>query len=57
MGWANVSELKIGKSIHLVVECADVAAAEAQVRAMCERILANPVIEAYDITVHELAAR
>jgi phosphoribosylformylglycinamidine synthase len=56
LGWANVSEVKIGKSIHLVLEGADAAEAEAQVREMCERILANPVIEAYQISIEELAS-
>ena len=55
LGWSNVSEVKIGKSIRLVVEAADAAAAEEQVRRMCEVILANPVIEAYEASIQELA--
>jgi phosphoribosylformylglycinamidine synthase len=55
LGWSNVSELKIGKSIRLVVEASDAAAAEEQVRQMCEVILANPVIEAYEVSITELA--
>ena len=54
LGWSNVSEVKIGKSIRLVVDAADAASAEQQVRQMCEVILANPVIEAYDVAVVEL---
>jgi phosphoribosylformylglycinamidine synthase len=54
LGWANVSEVKIGKSIRLVVEAADATAAEEQVRRMCEVILANPVIEAYDVSIEAL---
>ncbi|HEY3833598.1 MAG TPA: phosphoribosylformylglycinamidine synthase subunit PurS, partial [Acidimicrobiia bacterium] len=54
LGWSNVSELKIGKSIRLVVEASDAAAAEEQVRQMCEVILANPVIEAYEVSITEL---
>ena len=57
LGYDNVTELKIAKSIRLVVDAADAAAANVQVAAMCEQILANPVIEAYDITISELAAR
>ena len=56
LGYTNVSELKISKSIRLVVEAPNASAAEHQVAEMCERILANPVIEAYDIVVSELAA-
>ncbi len=55
LGWSNVTEVKIGKSIRLVVEADDAAAAERQVREMCEVILANPVIEAYTVSVEELA--
>ena len=55
LGWSNVSEVKIGKSIHLVVDAPDAAAAERQVRQMCEVVLANPVIEAYQVSVAELA--
>ena len=54
LGWSNVSEVKIGKSIRLVIESDGAASAEEQVRAMCETILANPVIEAYTITISEL---
>ncbi len=55
LGWTNVSELKIAKSIRLVVETDTAAQAEAQVGEMCERILANPVIENYSVRVTELA--
>lgn len=55
LGYTNVAEVKIGKSIHLQIDAADVAAAEEQVLEMCERILANPVIEAYSVTISELA--
>ena len=55
LGWSNVSELKIAKTIRLLVESGTSAEAEAQVREMCERILANPVIENYVVRVSELA--
>ncbi len=55
LGYANVSELKISKSIRLVVDADSPDAARAQVAEMCERILANPVIEAYEISLSELA--
>ena len=55
LGYDNVSDVSIGKTIRLVVDAADEAAARAQVEEMCERLLANPVIEAYEITISELA--
>jgi phosphoribosylformylglycinamidine synthase len=51
LGYANVSQVHIGKTITLVVDAADAAAARAQVEEMCEKLLANPVIEAYEVTV------
>ena len=56
LGYTNVSEVHIGKLIRLVVDAADEASARAQVAEMCERLLANPVIEAYEIEISELAA-
>ncbi len=55
LGYTNVSEVHIGKSIRLVIDAADEAAARSQVAEMCERLLANPVIEAYSIEITELA--
>jgi phosphoribosylformylglycinamidine synthase len=51
LGYANVSEVHIGKTIRLVVDAPDKEAAAAQVKEMCERLLANPVIEAYEVTI------
>jgi len=51
LGFTNVRDVHIGKTINLVVDAPDAATAEQQVAAMCERILANPVIEQYRITV------
>jgi phosphoribosylformylglycinamidine synthase len=55
LGYDNVSGVSIAKTIRLVVDAADEAAARAQVDEMCERLLANPVIEAYEITIAEPA--
>ena len=49
LGYDNVSQVRVGKSIRLVVEAADEAEAHAQVDEMCRRLLSNPVIEAYAI--------
>lgn len=54
LGYHNVSQVQIGKCIRLVVESTDRETAQAQVEAMCERLLANPVIEAYDVELTEL---
>ena len=50
LGYGNVSHVRVGKSIRLVVEAADEGAARAEVEEMCRKLLANPVIE--DYTIH-----
>src|SRR5207248_11454772 len=49
LGYGNVSHVRVGKSIRLVVEAADEGAARAEVEEMCRKLLANPVIEDYTI--------
>jgi phosphoribosylformylglycinamidine synthase len=51
LGYTNVSQVHIGKTITLVVDAVDAAQARVQVEEMCERLLANPVIEAYEVSV------
>ena len=51
LGYTNVSDVRIGKSIRLVVDAPDAEAAAAQVDEMCHRLLANPVIEAFTVEV------
>ncbi len=55
LGYTNVSQVKVGKTVRLVVEADSEAAARAQVDEMCHRLLANPVIEAFDISLSEHA--
>ena len=56
LGYDNVSEVSVRKSIRLVLDAPDESAARKQVDEMCQRLLANPVIEAYEIALTELAA-
>ena len=54
LGYDNVSEVSIAKTIRLVLDADAEAAARAQVDEMCRRILANPVIERYTVEVDEV---
>ena len=56
LGYGNVTDVRIGKTIRLVVEAADETTARAQVDEMCHRLLANPVIEAFTIELTEVIA-
>jgi phosphoribosylformylglycinamidine synthase len=49
LGYANVSRVRVGKSIRLRVDADDEGVARAQVEEMCARLLANPVIEDFII--------
>jgi phosphoribosylformylglycinamidine synthase subunit PurS len=51
LGYTNVTQLHIDKVIRLVVDAASEDAARAQVEEMCERLLANPVIESYEVSI------
>ena len=54
LGYTNVTRVHIGKVIRLVVDAADADAARTQVEEMCEKLLANPVIESYEVTISAL---
>ncbi|MGH7592951.1 MAG: phosphoribosylformylglycinamidine synthase subunit PurS [Gemmatimonadales bacterium] len=54
LGFAGVGDVRIGKAIELSVDAASPEAAEAATRAMCERLLANPVTEDFLIQVERL---
>lgn len=47
LGYGAVSNVRVGKHIELEVDESAVSDAEAQVKAMCEKLLANTIIEEY----------
>ena len=49
LGFGGVGEVRQGKFIELELNETDAAKAKAQVKAMCEQLLANTVIENYAI--------
>jgi phosphoribosylformylglycinamidine synthase PurS subunit len=49
----SVDEARIGRVVDLEVEATDSAAARAEVERMCEQLLANPLIESYEIELVE----
>lgn len=51
LGFSGVDNVRQGKLIELDVEASDAATAKEKVKAMCERLLANPVIEDYEIEI------
>ncbi len=49
LGFGGVQGVRQGKVIELDLDETDPAAAEAQVTEMCEKLLANTVIESYKL--------
>jgi phosphoribosylformylglycinamidine synthase subunit PurS len=54
LGWENVSTVRVGKHLELVVEGASLDSLREQVEQMCERFLANTVIESYSVELEQL---
>jgi phosphoribosylformylglycinamidine synthase PurS subunit len=50
LGFA-VGEARVGKVVDLELEAADEAEARVQVEQMCEQLLANPLVESYEIAL------
>ena len=50
LGFA-VGEARVGRVIDLQVEAADPTHAQAEVERMCQELLANPLIESYEIEI------
>ncbi|MES2667075.1 MAG: phosphoribosylformylglycinamidine synthase subunit PurS [Pseudomonadota bacterium] len=51
LGFAGVNGVRQGKVIELDLAHSDAAKAEADVKAMCEKLLANTVIEGYRVEI------
>ena len=48
----SVSEARVGKVVDLEVDASDATEARAQVERMCEQLLANPLIESFEVEIH-----
>jgi phosphoribosylformylglycinamidine synthase PurS subunit len=48
----SVADARVGKVVDLELEATDAAEARAQVERMCAELLANPLIESYEIELH-----
>jgi phosphoribosylformylglycinamidine synthase subunit PurS len=55
LGFQSVSSVRVGKYMEITLTATSQSAAEDAIRQMCDRLLANPVIERYDFTVAERA--
>ena len=55
LGFAGVSDVRAGKYIEVSLNAASAEDARTQVDAMCDKLLANPVIESYRFEVETKA--
>lgn len=52
LGFAGVGQVRQGKVFDVELDGADRSKAEAELKAMCEKLLANTVIEDYSIALN-----
>jgi phosphoribosylformylglycinamidine synthase subunit PurS len=53
LGLKEVNDVRIGKHITLKIEAGSKEEAEKNAKTACEKLLANPVMEYFEFTVHE----
>ena len=53
LGLKDVNDVRIGKHIQVKMEAETREQAEEMVKAACKKLLANPVMEYFEITVHD----
>ncbi len=53
LGHASVRSVRVDRAIHLEVDGDDPEAVRAEVVRMCEELLANPVLEDFEVVVEE----
>ena len=49
LGFTSVEDVHVGRHVVVELEAGDSSAAEREARAMCEKLLANPVTEDFEI--------
>jgi phosphoribosylformylglycinamidine synthase subunit PurS len=55
LGFESVSAVRVGKRIEVTLDASDASDATARVREMCDRLLANAVIEDFEFDIAEVA--
>jgi phosphoribosylformylglycinamidine synthase PurS subunit len=53
LGFDSVEQVRIGRQIEMILPTEDREAASLQLREMAEKLLANPVIEDFQIEIQE----
>jgi phosphoribosylformylglycinamidine synthase len=53
LGYLEARDVRAGKYLELEIDASSIQAAELRVRDMCDKLLANPVIEDYRFEIQE----
>ncbi|PTX50626.1 phosphoribosylformylglycinamidine synthase [Melghirimyces profundicolus] len=53
LGYGEVRDVRIGKTMEVWLDTPDAGEAEGRVEAMCRELLANPVIEEYEFRLEK----
>lgn len=53
LGYQEVRDVRIGKYLEIQIDASSREAAEEKARQMCEKLLANPVIENYRFEIED----
>lgn len=53
LGFEGAADVRVGRAIEMTLAAPDRAGAELVARQMCDRLLANPVTEDYDVAVED----
>ncbi|HXV50376.1 MAG TPA: phosphoribosylformylglycinamidine synthase subunit PurS [Candidatus Binatia bacterium] len=53
LGYPEARDVRAGKYLELEIDASSIQAAELRVREMCDKLLANPVIEDYRFEIQE----
>ena len=53
LNYKGLKDVRMGKLVRLKLDVKDKAQAEAEVKGMCEKLLANPIIEEFSFKINE----
>jgi len=53
MGFQDIQDVRIGKFLEVLIDADNQVAAEEQVQTICQKLLANPVIENFSFQLKE----
>lgn len=56
LGYETVDQIRIGKHVEVLINASDEETARQEVREICQKILANPVMENFDFTLEKVPA-